>query len=209
MNTPLFVTGIGTGVGKTIVSAIQVEQLKADYWKPVQAGDLHQSDKQTVNSLITNKRTTLHPETFRFQMAASPHKAAAFEKIEIHKHDFKLPQTENKLIIEGAGGLMVPLSNTFLMIDLIQLFKADAILVIRDYLGCINHSLLSIEALVNRGITIKKVIFNGEIDKNTMSTIIGYLPSKTNFSIVPEFKELSRQAILDCANLIKLNLHNK
>ncbi len=83
MNKPLFVTGIGTGVGKTIVSAVLTEQLKADYWKPVQAGDLDFSDRDTVASLVSNEQTVFHPETYRFQMAASPHKAALFENVTI------------------------------------------------------------------------------------------------------------------------------
>lgn len=202
MNTPLFVTGIGTSVGKTVISAILTEQLKADYWKPVQAGDLDQSDLHTVRSLITNTQTIFHPETFRFKMAASPHKAAAFENVKIQRENFKLPKTEKKIIIEGAGGLMVPLSDNFLMIDLIQLLQAEAILVIRNYLGCINHSLLSLEALSNRKIPIRKIILNGEMDKDTTRIITNYFTDETKFTRVPELNELSKLSILNCPSLL-------
>lgn len=206
MNTPLFVTGIGTGVGKTVISAILTEQLKADYWKPVQAGDLNESDRYTVSSLVSNTQTFFYPETFRFKMAASPHKAAASEQVKIQKQDFKLPQRDKKLIIEGAGGLMVPLSDTLLMIDLIQLFQAEAILVIRNYLGCINHSLLSFEALLSRKIPIRKIVLNGEMDKDTTRILINYFPDKTKFAKVPELNGLCKQRILNCPNLLSTTI---
>src|SRR5476649_1485023 len=149
-NKPLFVTGIGTGIGKTIVSAILTEKLKADYWKPIQAGDLDNSDTLKVKSLITNTSSKIHPEAYRLTQACSPHKAAAIDGITIDQKNILLPVTDNKLIIEGAGGLMVPLNNNFLMIDLIQQLNAGVILVVKHYLGSINHTLLSLEALYSR-----------------------------------------------------------
>lgn len=202
MNKPLFVTGIGTGVGKTIVSAILTQQLKADYWKPVQAGDLGCSDRDTVTSLVTHQQTVFHPETYRFRLAASPHKAAKFENVNIKLTDFSLPDTENHLVIEGAGGLMVPLSNQLRMIELIQHFDAAAILVIRNYLGCINHSLLSMEALFNRNIPLRAVIINGAMDEATESILHSYFPQKTVFAKVPEFLTLNKQSIQDCPELL-------
>lgn len=201
MNRPIFVTGIGTDVGKTIVSAILTEQLQADYWKPVQAGDLDFGDRDRVRGLVTNTKTVFHPETYRFKMAASPHRAAAFEQIIIRKEDFKLPETDNQLIVEGAGGLMVPLSATLLMIDLIQQFNAEVILVVRNYLGCINHTLLSLEALSSRNIPIRKVIFNGAMEEETAGILVSYFPAQTVFARVPEFKVLSKQSILDCPDV--------
>jgi len=202
MNKPLFVTGIGTGVGKTVVSAVLTEQLKADYWKPVQAGDLDYGDRDTVSSLVYNKQSIFHPETYRLKMAASPHKAALSEKIVLQKEAFKLPKTKNQLIIEGAGGLMVPLSASLKMIDLLVQFEADAILVIRNYLGCINHALLSLEALKSRNIPIKAVILNGEMDEDTINILVNYFPAATAFARVPEFKLLNKQSILQCPNLL-------
>lgn len=201
MNTPIFITGIGTGVGKTIVSALFTQQLGADYWKPVQAGDLEQSDRITVSELTSVAASNIHPEAFKFKLAASPHKAAAYEHVEIKSTDFKLPQTTNQLVIEGAGGLMVPLSGTLMMVDLIQQFKADAVLVVRNYLGCINHTLLSVQLLLARNIPIRYIVFNGDMDPYTESIIRNYLPEGVQTLHIPEFKELSKKALLDCPTL--------
>jgi dethiobiotin synthetase len=207
MNKPLFVTGIGTGVGKTIVSAVLTQQLEADYWKPVQAGDLNFSDLNMVSRLVSNQHTVFHPETYRFQLAASPHQAAAFENIKIKLIDFTLPRTERLLIIEGAGGLMVPLSDQFRMIELIQHFQAAAILVIRNYLGCINHALLSMEALSSRNIPLEAVIINGKMDDATEDILRSYFPSKTRFAKVPEFTTLDKQSIQRCPTLLTYTKH--
>nr|WP_199075153.1 dethiobiotin synthase [Pedobacter sp. ASV19] len=207
MNTPLFVTGIGTGIGKTIVSALITEQLQADYWKPVQAGDLEQSDSMKVESLISNTYSIIHPEVFRLKMAASPHKAAAAEQLEILPEDFKLPETSKQLIIEGAGGLMVPLSETFLMIDLIQQLEAEVILVIRNYLGCINHTLLSLELLKSRNIPIRQIVFNGEIDLATEQVLLKHFPPGVTYVKVPQFGELSQQNIRNTAKVFSFLQH--
>src|ERR1700712_5119577 len=127
MNKPLFVTGIGTGIGKTIVSAILVESLKADYWKPIQSGDLDNSDTLKVRSLVANKVSVFHPEAYRLTQPFSPHKSAALDGLVIDPLKIAIPQTTNQLIIEGAGGLMVPLNNNFLMIDLIQQLNIDVV----------------------------------------------------------------------------------
>lgn len=172
---PIFVTGIGTGVGKTYVSARLVEKLKADYWKPIQSGDLHHSDTDTVREFVTNPISKFHPEAYRLTQPFSPHKSAALDGIQIDIDQIILPETENLLIIEGAGGLLVPLNEKDLMIDLIQKFNADVILVVMHYLGSINHTLLSIEALKHRGIALKEIIFNGESDEWSEEIIKGRL----------------------------------
>lgn len=169
-----FITGIGTDVGKTVVSAIFTEALEADYWKPLQAGNLEQTDTDVVKSLVSNTVSKFHPETYKFKMPASPHKAAEAEGIEINSKNFILPDTTNSLIIEGAGGLMVPLSENFLMIDLIKQLNAEVILVSMNYLGSINHTLLSVEALNARNTSIKGIIFNGDRDEATENFILGY-----------------------------------
>src|ERR1700753_1865673 len=143
---PLFVTGIGTGIGKTIVSVILVEKLQADYWKPVQSGDLQDTDSDKIRSLVSNDKTRIFPEAYRLTQPFSPHKSAAIDNVTIDPDAFVVPVTDNMLIIEGAGGLMVPLNNNFLMIDLIKKLNAEVILVSRNYLGSINHTLLSLEA---------------------------------------------------------------
>src|ERR1700733_4624124 len=158
-NRPLFVTGIGTGIGKTIVSAVLVEKLKADYWKPVQSGDLENSDTITVKSLISNSKTTFFDEAYRLSQPFSPHKSAAIDGITIKPENIVLPQTNNILVIEGAGGLMVPLNTDFLMLDLIRQLGAAAILVSQNYLGSINHTLLSAYALKKENIPVRGIIF--------------------------------------------------
>src|ERR1019366_802964 len=158
---PIFITGIGTGIGKTIVSAALVEKLKADYWKPVQSGDLENSDTLIVKSLISNPISVFHPEAHRLSQPYSPHKSAAIDGITLMQEKFILPVTNNTLIVEGAGGLMVPLNNQFLMIDLIKQLKADVVLVSQNYLGSINHTLLSVYALKQYQIPVKGIIFNG------------------------------------------------
>ncbi len=168
-----FVTGIGTDVGKTVASAILVEALEADYWKPIQSGATTDSDRRTIQSLITNTKSVFHPEVYSLTEPLSPHAAAELDGVEIDLDKIVVPQTENTLIIEGAGGLMVPLNYKGLMVvDLITYCKAETILVSRNYLGSINHTLLSIEALINRNIPIKGIVINGAENKATERVIL-------------------------------------
>jgi dethiobiotin synthetase len=152
-----FVTAIDTDSGKTLASAILCQALGADYWKPVQAGLPRDTD--TVTSLSPG--TVTHPEQFLLNTPASPHAAAAIDGVTIHLADFKLPATTRPLVIEGAGGCLVPLSDTHFVVDLITQFQAEAVLVADLYLGSINHTLLTIEALKKRAVNIKGIIFNG------------------------------------------------
>lgn len=169
-----FITAIGTGSGKTLVSTILCEALKADYWKPVQSGT-EEIDVEFVKSMISNTFTKFHPEKFKLKMPASPNIAANAEGIEINVFDFKLPTTSNKLIIEGAGGILVPLNdNGDFVIDLVTKFDCEVILVVNLYLGCINHSLLTINELRRRNISIKGIIFNGKPNKEVEYTILYY-----------------------------------
>lgn len=204
MNTSkkLFVTGIGTGIGKTICSAVLVEHLKADYWKPIQSGDLDQTDSMLVQSLVSNK-TKIHPERHRFKLAASPHKSASMENISIQLKDFILPETENHLIVEGAGGLWVPLSDEVFMLDLIKKLELAVVLVAKDYLGCINHSLLSIESLRKNKIPIAYFIFNGTFDEDTFRVIKKYLDQETQILLIPDLKILEPNTIREIANQLK------
>jgi dethiobiotin synthetase len=192
---PLFVTGIGTGVGKTIVSAVLCEQLQADYWKPVQSGDLENSDTQIVRSLMTNPKTIIFEEAVRLKLSASPHESAKAQGMEITPDLFSPPETDNQLLIEGAGGLFVPLSDTFLMSDLIQQFDAEVVLVARNYLGCINHTLLSIHALSSLGIPLKHLVFNGSFNQHSKEAILQYLPEETSWSDLPFYDNLTRFTI--------------
>ncbi len=169
-----FVTGIGTDVGKTVAAAILTESLQADYWKPVQAGGLDFTDTDTVKSLVSNPVSVFHPEAYRLKMAASPHKAAAAEGVEIDLHGLVLPETTNNLIVEGAGGLMVPLNKRYLVLDLVQQLGLEVVLVSRNYLGSINHTLLTAEVLRYRKIPVAGIIFNGEENQSSEDFIIKY-----------------------------------
>lgn len=154
-----FVTGIGTDVGKTVVSAILTEALKADYWKPIQAGDLDNTDTMKVKKWVQNLNSVFHPERFLLTQSMSPHAAAKIDEVSIQLKDITLPSTENNLIIEGAGGLMVPINEQDLILDLIKNLAVEVIVVSRHYLGSINHTLLTIDALNNAGVPIKGLIF--------------------------------------------------
>jgi dethiobiotin synthetase len=180
-----FVTGIGTDVGKTVAAAILTEALHADYWKPVQAGALDFTDTDTVMSLVSNPTSVFHPEAYRLKMAASPHRAAAAEGIELDVHNIKLPLTENNLIVEGAGGLMVPLNKRFLMLDLVQQLGLEVVLVSRNYLGSINHTLLTAEVLRYRKIPVAGILFNGEENAASEDFIIKY----TNLRRLPSIRQ--------------------
>jgi len=187
----LFVTGIGTDVGKTIVSAILVEALKADYWKPIQAGYESGTDTQLVKQLISNNTSTLFQETYLLKTPASPHLAASNDGIEIELTKLVIPKSVNiNLIIEGAGGLLVPLNDNDFVVDLIKHFNCEVVLVSQNYLGSINHTLLSMESLKSRGCKIAGIIFNGERNKSTEEIIlkkhsfpfVGYINQEENFT---------------------------
>jgi dethiobiotin synthetase len=197
---PIFITGIGTGVGKTIVSAILVEKLKADYWKPIQSGDLENSDTDLVRSLVTNSTTVFHPEAYRLTQPFSPHKSAALDGIHIEPEKIVLPQTSNQLIIEGAGGLMVPLNDNYLMIDLIKKLDANVVLVSKNYLGSINHTLLSAEVLRMRTINISRIVFCGEQNQSSEDIISHRLDREIMH--IPAFENIDRNTISEFASLL-------
>lgn len=168
MNT-YFVTGISTDVGKTIASAILVEALQADYYKPVQAGELDNCDTKKVQRLVTNSKSVFHPNSYALQTPMSPHGAAEIDGLTIDIKNIKRPQTKNDLVIEGAGGLMVPLNNSETILDLIQP-KDKVIVVSRHYLGSINHTLLTVNTLKEKGFDVL-LIFSGDEHKSTESII--------------------------------------
>lgn len=164
-----FITGISTEVGKTVIAAIVTEALEADYWKPVQAGDLEYSDTDKVKALISNTKSVFHPNAFALRTPMSPHAAAEIDGLEITLDKIKEPSTENNLVIEGAGGLYVPLNNRDTIFDLIQP-EHKVIVVSRHYLGSINHTLLTVNALKEKGLDVA-IIFSGNENPTTESVI--------------------------------------
>ncbi|MGL2962845.1 dethiobiotin synthase [Flavobacterium sp. RSB2_4_14] len=173
----LFITGIGTDVGKTVASAIVTEALEADYWKPIQAGDLDHSDSHKVKAQVSNAKSVFHPNAYALNTPASPHYAAAVDGITIDLKQIKEPKTTNHLVVEGAGGVLVPLNDTDCVIDLIQK-EYKVIVVSRHYLGSINHTLLTFEALKSRGIVVAGIIFSGDENKATEAIILSKTKAK-------------------------------
>jgi len=181
MGRAYFVTGIGTDVGKTVASAVIVKALDAEYWKPLQCGDLDHTDSMKVAHLTG---CVTHEETYNLNLPMSPHASAEAEGVEIDLLRFQLPTTGGHLVVEGAGGLLVPLNDKRTVIDLIKHLDLAVIVVSRHYLGSINHTLLSLEVLKQRGVTIAGVLFNGEehlttesiIQKHTGVQMLGRIP---------------------------------
>lgn len=205
MNNIIAIAGIHTDIGKTITSAVLTEALQADYWKPVQAGDLDKSDSMTVQQLISNKRSHIHKEALLLSQPMSPHAAAAIDGIEVDHTKFHLPVTDNTLLMETAGGALSPLSNTMTMADLIQYYQLPAILVTQNYLGSINHTLLTIEALRNRNIPLLGVVVNGESNTSSESYIEQY-GKVSIIARIPWLDILNKEAVSECAANIKVSL---
>ncbi|MBA2611520.1 MAG: dethiobiotin synthase [Bacteroidetes bacterium] len=200
-----FITGIGTGIGKTVVSAILAEALNADYWKPVQCGTGNGTDKEVVTNLLSNQTSKIHLEDRCYREAVSPHMAAALNGEKIIMEAMELPMTDNDLIIEGAGGLLVPLNETSFVIDMATFFEAEVVLVIRNYLGCINHSLLSIDYLTKNGFEIKGLVLIGTFDNAVRASIINYAELPI-IAEIPEVTEISKETILHLSQKVDLKL---
>ena len=201
--TTYFITGIGTDVGKTVASAILTEALEADYWKPIQAGDLEHCDTKKVQQLVSNTRSVFHDNSFALQTPMSPHAAADIDGVSIELKHIKAPKTKNNLVIEGAGGLLVPLSETATILDLI---KPDykVIVVSRHYLGSINHTLLTINLLQAKGFEVA-LIFSGNEHKTTEDIII----TMTNVSVIGRINEepyFDKNVILEYAEEFRQKL---
>ena len=201
----IFVTGIGTDVGKTVVSSIIAEALGADYWKPIQTGSYFSTDADKIRKYVSNSKTVIHPESFVLKQYMSPHAAAELEGLPITLDKINSPETKNTLVIEGAGGIMVPLNDTEFMVDLIQALNAEVVLVIQNYLGSINHSLLSIDALRYRKIPVLGLIFNGPPHKLSEDIILEYSGHKCIGRIQKE-SVINKQVVSKYAEMFKGNL---
>ena len=200
---PIFITGTGTDVGKTIASAVLVQALQADYWKPVQAGYAEGTDTDFIREMTDIDNGCVHPEMYKLKLAASPHIAAREEAIEIDTGRIAsgLPSTKNQLIVEGAGGLMVPLNSQEFVIDLIIKLNARVILVSRNYLGSINHSLLTALICRQKKIDVIGWIFNdhyGEYEDE-----IAYWSGYPVIGKLPRLNEVSRSLIAEQAASMK------
>jgi dethiobiotin synthetase len=196
----VFVTGISTEVGKTIAAAILVEAMQADYWKPIQAGDLEHSDSDKIRDLITNTRTVVHPNAYALNTPMSPHAAAQIDRIEISLDEIVPPHTENHLVIEGAGGLLVPLNQTNTILDLI-LPDYEVVVVSRHYLGSINHTLLTLKMLTDKGLK-PYILFSGNRHPSTEAII----RTKTGLPVlgrIEEQREFDKQVVQSLAERLR------
>jgi dethiobiotin synthetase len=158
----IIVTGTDTGIGKTVAAAALTQALGAQYWKPIQAGVDPEGDRDTVARIAGLPPERILPEAYRLNTPASPHLAARIDGVEISLDALAIPPVDGPLVIEGAGGVLVPVSETLLMADLFAHWGLPVVLCARTELGTINHSLLSIEALRARSVPIAGILFIGE-----------------------------------------------
>jgi dethiobiotin synthetase len=196
---PIFISGIGTGIGKTLISAVIAEALQADYWKPVQAGLEPETDRSRMKALISNTKTIVHPETYIFSLPASPHISARAENISISLsrivEDYRRMDQSRPLIIEGAGGLKVPLNENEFVIDLVKQLDARLVLVSRNYLGSINHSLMTAAVCRSRGLDVAGWVFNDQY-MDYAAEIAGWSGFPILFSL-PALNPISKETIAE------------
>ena len=194
MSNSYFITGIGTDVGKTVVSSILCELLHATYWKPIQSGDLQNSDSTKIQQWLNNT-VEIIPEAYLFSEALSPHVASKIDGVSINPAMLNLPKTAGNLIVEGAGGWLVPINESGITFaDLAEQWNIPIILVSRHYLGSINHTLLSIESIQSRNVNIHGIIYVGEPLPDTCEIIEKITGVKTLFS-VPLFDKVDTDTI--------------
>ncbi|MEI8278363.1 MAG: dethiobiotin synthase [Bacteroidota bacterium] len=205
MISNISITGIHTDIGKTIATAVLAEALKADYWKPVQAGNIEDRDSLQVQLLISNGANRVHPESVILSEAISPHEAAKIDGKKIDFTTFTFPKTKNLLLIETAGGVLSPMADNTTMADFVKHYQLPTILVTNNYLGSINHSLLSIEVLQNRGINILGIIANGHPNSSSEAYIEKYSGIPI-IARIPFFKSITAVAIQQHAALLRASL---
>ena len=190
-----FVTGTDTGCGKTVVSSCLVKALDADYWKPIQTGTIDGSiDKLIVQRLTGFEEDRFHPSSYSFRQPLSPLEAASREKRKIIIEKIKIPQSDRPIIIEGAGGILVPITRKKFMVDLIARLHLSVVLVCKTSLGTINHTLLSVEALRKRHINLAGIVFSGKINK-WVARSIAEMTKVNIIGRVPIIKPLSRHGV--------------
>lgn len=203
MSKKYFVTGIGTSVGKTIVSAALVKFWNAEYWKPIQSGDLESSDSLMLRALVGNE-LIVHPERYKLNTPASPHYSAEVDGVEISIQDFQCPETNGNLIVEGAGGMFVPINDQEFIIDLAEHLDLPVILVCSDYLGSINHSLLSFHSLNERGIAVEYIVLNGEFKESSRRILIKNKPAGSKIMEIPQLETVDAAGLEKAIKKIRI-----
>ena len=205
----LFVTSIDTNIGKTVVSSIVCKALSYSYWKPVQSGDLHDTDSHKIAKFSPS--TFIHPETYSLTQPLSPHESANRDGIRINLKNFQLPANEN-IVIEGAGGVLVPINESGdMVIDIATIFNCSLLLVVKNYLGSINHTLLTIKELNRRGFKNIGLILVGDRFESS-EKIIQKIGECSIIANIPFEENIDEQWITTQANNIKkplLDFYNK
>jgi dethiobiotin synthetase len=200
------VAGIGTDVGKTVASAVLCEALGADYWKPVQSGtDDVAPDSVTVSALIRDGAKRVHPSSYSFKKSLSPHAAADAEGVGIDLDRITPPTTSAPLVIELAGGILVPLSEEKTNLDLIERLCLPVVVVSQHYLGSINHTLLTCEVLKAHGVTIAGILFNGSVELPGTESVIQKMTGIATIGRLERFEQLTAEAVAAAAQSIELS----
>lgn len=203
MNSRFFVSGIGTDVGKTVASAILCKALDAAYWKPIQSGNIISSDKETIRDLCGSDQL-IFDEVYSLREPLSPHTAARIESVEIDASSMNIPDYKGNLIIEGAGGLMVPLTRDFLFSDWLTKNSLSVILVSRHYLGSINHTMLSLEFMKSKEIQITGVLFIGKDNDHNEALICERFEIR-NLGNIPEVNTVNKTFVSTYASELQNN----
>lgn len=198
-----FISAISTDCGKTLVSAIFCRALAADYWKPVQSG--LPRDTESVKGLVMRDDLVFHPETYLLKKPASPHESAEEEGIRIDLSQIKRPNTRNHLIVEGAGGLLVPLNEQNYVYELAQHLNIPLILVSNYYLGSINHTLLSLEFLKQKGLGPAGLIFNGNENPQSKKAILNAFDVPVLLEI-PQLEKITPEIVDSYAGKLKISI---
>jgi dethiobiotin synthetase len=201
-----FITGIGTGIGKTITSAVLCEAFGYDYWKPIQAGSLNKSDSQIVSALISTQGIKAHYERYRLETPCSPHLSAELDEIYMNLEDFKLPGSKNGIIVEGAGGVLVPINEKETVLDLIKYLNLPVIVVAKNYLGSINHTLLTVNLLLEENVNLKGIIFNGEENRES-EKIIKKMTGVESLTHISTLEEITKENVREEATRVRGELN--
>lgn len=190
------VVGIHTGIGKTVTSAVLAKAWNMDYWKPVQAGSLETSDSILVQQWSGQ---FVHPERYVLKEASSPHAAAKKEQVQIKLSDFVLPPSERMILVETAGGLFSPVNDEHTMLDLVKHLQLPVVVVIANYLGSINHSLLTLEVLQQHKIAVAGLVFCGETNTESEAFILQHTPHRV-IARIPFVNAISKEFVTQQAS---------
>jgi dethiobiotin synthetase len=204
----IFITGTDTDIGKTVVSACLVRALNADYWKPIQSGLVDGRDRDFVSTLADLNENRIHPSVYELRAPLSPHEAARLENVSLEIDELILPATDNTIVVEGAGGVLVPINSDFLMIDLMAQLGLPVIVVARSGLGTINHTLLTLEALRTRNINILGIIINGPKNPANVEAIQAYGTTNILFELEP-ISPLNVEGVLAVAKQLRKNIESE